>query len=53
MRSVLTEGHDVILKPRTTPASIKVQGPWQMTATGLPSSKKRFTNCTAFGMIRS
>ena len=32
--------YDVSVRPRTTPASIIVHGPWQIAATGLPSSKK-------------
>ena len=32
--SVLTQGQDVIDRPRTTSASTSVNGPWQITATG-------------------
>src|SRR5207237_522892 len=39
LRSACSEGHDVILRPFATPASIKVQGPWQIAATGLAESK--------------
>src|SRR6478672_12676785 len=28
--SVLSEGHEAILRPRATPASMMVHGPWQM-----------------------
>ena len=33
------------MRPSTTSASISVQGPWQITPTGLPASKKSRTNC--------
>ncbi len=33
--SVFTVGNDVSLRPFTTSASTNVQGPWQMTPTGL------------------
>src|SRR5205814_2277258 len=32
LRSVFTEGHDVIVRPRTTSASTSVHGPWQIAA---------------------
>src|SRR5256714_15491511 len=38
--SVLIAGHEVSVRPRTTPASIKTHGPWQIAATGVPSLKK-------------
>src|SRR5438552_17362970 len=34
LRSVFNEGHEVTVRPRTAPASISVQGPWQIAATG-------------------
>ena len=40
LRSVRSVGHDVMVRPSTTPASMSVHGPWQITATGFPSSKK-------------
>src|SRR5581483_11852014 len=52
-RSVLSDGHEAIRLPRPEPASMTVQGPWQITATGLLASKNAFTNSTAFGSIRS
>src|SRR5580700_6374627 len=52
-RSVLSDGHDVRVRPLTTSASISVHGPWQIAATGLPDSKKARTNATAFGKVRS
>ena len=53
LRSVWSDGHEVIFRPRTAPASISVQGPWQIAAIGLPASTKRFTKRTASGLIRS
>src|SRR5687767_10381867 len=44
---------EVTRRPRATPASITVQGPWQIAATGLPASKKALTKATASGMMRS
>ena len=35
-RSVCSEGQEVIRRPFTPPASISVQGPWQIAAIGLP-----------------
>ncbi len=32
--------------------SISVHGPWQITATGLPASKKPFANATAAVLVR-
>ena len=46
-RSVLSDGHEVSVRPPTTPASISVQGPWQIAATGLPCSKKARVKATA------
>ena len=40
-------------RPATTSASISVQGPWQMAATGLPSSKNARTNSMALRSSRS
>ena len=48
-RSVFRLGHEVILRPSTTSASISVHGPWQMTPTGLSASKNSRTNPTASG----
>ena len=48
LRSVLSEGHDVMRRPRAAPASITVQGPWQIDATGLPASKNTLAKATAF-----
>src|SRR5258706_12264373 len=39
LRSVLSEGHEAIRRPRAAPASITGQGPWQITATGPPPPK--------------
>src|SRR5690606_9477733 len=52
-RSVAIDGYDVIFLPATTPASISVHGPWQMTATGLPALKNDRTNSSARSFIRS
>src|SRR5690606_28054093 len=52
IRSVFTLGHDVSVRPRTTSASTSVHAAWQIDATGLPASKKLFTNATAGGCIR-
>ena len=41
------DGQEVIFRPRTALASSTVQGPWQITATGLLASKKARTNATA------
>ena len=35
LRSGLSEGHEVMRRPRAAPVSITVQGPWQIAATGL------------------
>src|SRR4030081_638963 len=53
LRSVLSEGHDVMRRPRAAPVSMTVHGPWQIAATGLPASKKAFAKATAFGSMRS
>src|SRR5215470_202858 len=52
-RSVLSDGHAAMRRPRATPASMTIHGPWQIAATGLSASKKAFTNSTAFGCMRS
>src|SRR3954468_3038916 len=52
-RSVWSDGHEVIVRPFATPASISVHGPWQITATGLPCSKNERTNCCTSGTMRS
>src|SRR6266568_8695944 len=46
-------GHEVIVLPLTTSASISVRGPWQITPTGLPLSKNAGAKATAFGLVRS
>src|SRR5581483_639999 len=38
--------------PPAAPTSMTVHGPWQITATGLPESKKLFANATALGCMR-
>src|SRR5436190_18788444 len=53
VRSVFRDGHDVTLRPLTTPASMSDHGPWQIAATGFPWSKNRFTNATALGIVRN
>ena len=40
-------GYEVSVRPRTTPASTSVHGPWQIAPTGLPALKKACTNATA------
>src|SRR5581483_3722562 len=50
--SVCSVGHDVSVRPRTTPASTSTHGPWQITAAGLPCSKNERTNATAFSSPR-
>src|SRR5581483_6879172 len=52
-RSVFSDGHAAMRRPRASFASIIVHGPWQIAATGFPSRKNAFTNSTAFGSIRS
>ena len=49
----MSDGHEAIRRPRTTSASTRVHGPWQMTATGLRSVTNDFTNSTASGFMRS
>jgi hypothetical protein len=46
----MSAGHEFMVRPLTTSASIRVHGPWQMTPA---ASKKRFTTCTAFEFVRS
>ena len=41
------------MRPLTTPASTSVQGPWQITPTGLPASKKERAKPTASSEVRS
>src|SRR6201996_9859247 len=53
IRSVWIDGHEVTVFPFTTPASINIQGPWQMAATGLPDATKLRTKSTAGFSIRS
>ena len=50
--SVRRLGHEVSVRPSTTPASTSVQGAWQIAATGLPASKKARVNSTASGTVR-
>src|SRR3954471_8077472 len=52
-RSVRTLGQEVNRRPRTRSASTRVQGPWQIAATGLPESTKSRTNATAERSILS
>src|SRR5215470_19376405 len=52
-RSVLSDGHAAMRRPRATPASMTIHGPWQIAATGLSASKKALTNYTDFGCITS
>jgi len=52
-RSVFSDGHDVIFFPFTPPASIRVQGPWQITAIGFFSCTKWRTKSIAFRTRRS
>src|SRR5205823_2325858 len=47
-RSVCSVGHEVTLRSRTTPASTRTHGAWQIAATGLPCSKNSRTNETMF-----
>src|SRR3954454_6155878 len=50
--SVWSDGHDVILRPRSTSASTSVHGPWQITPTGLDCSKNARAKPTAFSSMR-
>src|SRR5690242_1377857 len=52
-RSVRILGYDVSVRPTATPASTRVQGPWQMAATGLPDVTKSWTKDTAELSMRS
>ena len=52
-RSVFNDGHDVRVRSRTTSASIRVHGPWQITATGLPASKKAWMKDTTSSSVRN
>src|SRR3954452_16128409 len=51
--SVCRLGHEVSVRPLTTPASTKVHGPWQITAIGLPASANAPAKATASEFIRS
>ena len=51
-RSVLQARPGRHPRPRTTSASTKVHGAWQIDATGLPASKKDFAKVTAAGWVR-
>src|SRR5260370_27763687 len=46
-RSVRRLGHEVTVRPRTTAASMRVHGAWQIAATGLPAVDKLPTKPTA------
>src|SRR5688500_3492505 len=52
-RSFRIEGYDVMRRPSATPASISVHGPWQIAATGFPSSKNARTNSSTRSSRRS
>src|SRR5207248_9431063 len=52
-RSVCRLGQEVIFRPLTTPASISVHGPWQMTPIGLPAAAKSRMKPTTFSSVRS
>ena len=52
-RSVCSEGQEVIRRPFTPPASISVQGPWQIAAIGFRCSTKCRMKAIAFGCSRS
>ena len=52
VRSVFKLGHDVNVHPCRTPASIRIHGPWQITATGLPASTSSRTRWTAAWSVR-
>jgi len=47
------DGQEVTRRPLTVPASIRVQGPWQIAATGFPEAKNALTNRTAASFMRS
>ena len=52
-RSVLRLGHEVRVRPRTTSASTRVHGAWQIAATGLPAVEERpRTKSTAVACVR-
>jgi hypothetical protein len=51
--SVRRLGHDVRVRPRTTPASISVHGPWQIAATGRPDCTQSRKNDTDASSRRS
>ncbi len=52
-RSVRIEGQLVTRRPSSTSASASSQGPWQIAAIGLPSSKNSLTISTARSFMRS
>src|SRR5436309_490982 len=52
-RSVCKLGQEVIFRPLTTPASISVHGPWQMTPIGFPLCANCWMNATTFSSTRS
>src|SRR5882762_5217377 len=47
LRSVLSDGHQVTMRPRTASASISVHGPWQIAPIGFLSLVKARTKFTA------
>lgn len=49
-RSVLSEGHAAMRRPRAAPVSMMVQGPWQMAATGLLASKQMLDESDSEGI---
>ena len=48
--SVLSEGHEVSVRPLAASTSTKVHGPWQIAATGLPASKKMLRKTHGVGV---
>ena len=51
-RSFCSEGHEVTVRPRTTPASTRIHGAWQMAPTGFLASKKARTKAMASESMR-
>jgi hypothetical protein len=41
----LSDGHEVMRRPRAAPVSMTVQGPWQIEATGLLGVEECFREC--------
>ena len=46
-------GHEVRVRPATRSPSMRVHGPWQMAATGLPASNIAMRKSTAAASVRS